>query len=145
MKKLVQYRLFGAEEDLAEKELKDNNYTAKTNIPQYECHGPKPNIYTLINQDKYYQLLRNIKDSSLDESEKQFLELCATRHLQFNYQQIAEYYAHASKEMQELMEESALVIIDFGDAIANGYTLLMNRFGEIEEKDLIENGDEYEE
>ena len=36
----------------------------------------------------------------------------------------ADYYAHASKEMQELMEDSALVIIDFGKAIEKGYIRL---------------------
>ena len=48
----------------------------------------------------------------------------AKRHNCFNYQKIAEYYAGASKEMQELMEKSALVIIDYDDAIANGYVEL---------------------
>ena len=42
----------------------------------------------------------------------------------FNYSLIADYYAHASKEMQELMEQSALVILDIDDAIANGYVKL---------------------
>lgn len=144
MSRFTQYRLFGAEEDLAEKELKDNNYTAKVNIPQYEITGEKPNIYTIANYNKYFELLRKIDDSNVEEGEKQFLKYAATRHIQFNYREIAEYYAHASKEMQELMEDSALVIIDFKDAIAKGYTLLMDRFGAIEEEDLLENGDEYE-
>ena len=33
---------------------------------------------------------------------------------------IAEYYCHASKDVQRLMEESALIIIDFKDAIGGG-------------------------
>lgn len=37
---------------------------------------------------------------------------------------IAEYYAHATPEMQRLMEKSALVIIDINNAIANGYASL---------------------
>ena len=49
----------------------------------------------------------------------------AGRHTVFNYGLIAEYYAHASPEMQELMEKSALVIIDVDNAIANGYATLM--------------------
>lgn len=53
--------------------------------------------------------------------QKKFLRFGAYRHLCFNYSKIAEYYAHANKEMQELMEDSALVIIDFEDAIAKGY------------------------
>jgi hypothetical protein len=46
------------------------------------------------------------------------------RHIVFDYQKIADYYAHASKEIQELMEKSALVIIDFNKAIQNGYVKL---------------------
>ena len=48
----------------------------------------------------------------------------AQRHNVFNYKNIANYYANASEEMQELMERSALVIIDYEDAIRNGYVQL---------------------
>lgn len=44
----------------------------------------------------------------------------------FNYRNIAEYYAHATPEMQRLMEKSALVIIDMDNAIANGYAALFS-------------------
>ena len=56
--------------------------------------------------------------------DKDFLIQAARRHNVFNYRNIAEYYAHATPEMQRLMEESALVIIDVDDAIANGYATL---------------------
>lgn len=46
------------------------------------------------------------------------------RHLKFNYRNVAEYYAGATQAMQDLMERSALVIIDYEDAIANGYAKL---------------------
>ena len=111
-----------------EKLLQENNYTTKINIPQYEIKGLQPNILNLVNQTKYYELKRNIDKSNVSDEEKKFLYMAATRHLQFNYSLIAEYYAHANKEMQELMEQSALVIIDFEDAIKNGYTELLDRF-----------------
>ena len=60
----------------------------------------------------------------MSKEEKGFLLRAAGRHTVFNYGLIAEYYAHASPEMQELMEKSALVIIDVGNAIANGYATL---------------------
>ena len=41
------------------------------------------------------------------------LLLAATRHIVFNYQMLAEFYSQADKKVQELMEESGLVIIDF--------------------------------
>ena len=58
----------------------------------------------------------------------------------FNYKNIAEYYAHASKEIQELMEKSALVIIDVDDAIANGYVKLSETIA-----DLLARGEDYAE
>lgn len=135
-----QIRLFGLAEE--KEELKDNNYTAKINIPQYQMHGLCPQIYDLCNMNKYYQLTQKIDRSNVSDEQKRFLKLAATRHLQFNYSLIAEYYAHQDKEMQELMEDSALVIIDFDDAIKKGYTLLLDRFGKIEEEDLVMDDDE---
>jgi len=121
--------------------VEENNYTTKINIPQYEIKGLQPNISDLINQTKYYELKRKIDKSNVSDEEKRFLYMAATRHFQFNYSLIAEYYAHADKEMQELMEQSALVIIDFEDAIKNGYTELLDRFKKIEEKDILYSGD----
>jgi hypothetical protein len=53
------------------------------------------------------------------------------RHLVFDYRNIAEYYAKASIPAQRLMEKSALVIIDYEDAIANGYVKVSKRLREI--------------
>lgn len=61
----------------------------------------------------------------------------ATRHYAFNYKNIAEYYAHAPAEIQELMEESALVIIDYNNAIRNGYVQLSEDL-----KSLVESEEE---
>ena len=60
--------------------------------------------------------------------------MAASRHIVFNYSKIADYYAHASSEMQRLMEQSALVIIDIDDAIANGYVKLSKDIQELLDK-----------
>ena len=52
-------------------------------------------------------------------------------HSVFNYRNIAEYYAHATPEMQRLMERSALVIIDVDNAIANGYAKLSAKIADM--------------
>ena len=70
------------------------------------------------------ELLAKIEASNVSPDEKEFLRQAAARHTVFDYAKIADYYAHASKEMQELMEDSALVIIDFGKAIEKGYIRL---------------------
>lgn len=115
----------------------DKKYSTKVNIPQYLPSKIKPKIWQLCDKTKYNELVRNITTSDISEEEKEFLMFAATRHIVFNYAKIADYYAHASAEMQRLMEESALVIIDVDDAIANGYMRLSRNI-----KKLLEDSDE---
>ena len=102
----------------------DERYTTKVKIPQYEPSSIKPDVDELFVADKALELINQIKEADITESEKQFLRLAAYRHVKFNYGLIADYYAHSDTEMQKLMENSALVIIDIKDAIADGYTKL---------------------
>ena len=99
-------------------------YTKKINIPQYNPSSIKPDLSALANFQKYAKLIKEIDDSNVSSEEKSFLKFAATRHIVFNYAQIADYYAHSNEEMQRLMEHSALVILDIDDAIANGYVQL---------------------
>ena len=103
-----------------------NPYTSKINIPQYEITGDEPTLDELVNTYKVEKLFEEIDKSNVTDEQKTFLKRAAMRHLQFDYRNIAEYYAHQNKEMQELMEKSALVIIDLNNAIANGYAQLSN-------------------
>lgn len=103
----------------------DTTYTAKTALtPQYVPKEEKPAIEGLVDFEKYSKLLYHINQSNVTEEEKKFLRFAASRHIVFRYALIADYYAHATPEMQALMEESALVILDINDAIANGYVKL---------------------
>ena len=102
----------------------EKKYTKKIEAPIYEPKNKKPYIYELCDKSKTHRLMREIEASSLDYEEKKFLIDAARRHNVFNYEKIADYYAHSSKEMQELMEKSALVIIDFEKAIQLGYVKL---------------------
>jgi hypothetical protein len=90
----------------------------------------KPNIIEIVDTSKTMQLIREIQDSSLDKEEKEFLIEAARRHSVFNYEKIADYYAHSSPQMQYLMEKSALVIIDFEKAIQLGYVRLCEKIQE---------------
>lgn len=111
--------------DLGEEEAEDDKYTMRVNIPQYEITGDVPNIADMLDTAKTSELLENIeKATGITEEEREFLIRAAQRHNVFNYRHIAEYYANASVEMQRLMEESALVIVDVDNAIANGYARL---------------------
>jgi len=100
-------------------------YTGKIDIPIYE---PKrtapPHLSEVIDESKFLELAREIKSSSLPEEEKCFLLQAASRHIVFNYEEIAELYCHSTPEMKLLMEKSALVIIDFDRAIEYGLVKL---------------------
>ena len=106
----------------------DNWYTQKTDTPIYEPTGEKVEIDEMIKTDKYDELTSKIKEANIPDEIKDFLLKASTRHIQFNYKKIAEYYSNAPKEIQELFEDNALVIIDFNKAIEDWYTLLLNQF-----------------
>lgn len=111
--------------DLGDDDEDDDKYTLKVNIPQYEITGDKPNFADMLDSNKADSLIEEIEGAEgISDEERQFLIQAARRHNVFNYRNIAEYYAHATPEMQWLMERSALVIIDVNDAIAMGYAKL---------------------
>jgi hypothetical protein len=104
-----------------------NKYTQEINTPIYLPKGNIPSMYELYDNKKTEELINEINQSSLSDKQKQFLLYAAYRHTVFNYSQIAEYYCHAGEEMQDLMEKSALVIIDYNKAVENGYTLINDK------------------
>lgn len=131
---------FGFDLDFEEENEKDEDatYTNKIDIPHYEITGEKPSISELLKEDKSKELIKKINASNISDEEKNFLIKASTRHYAFDYSKIAEYYVHADKETQELMEQSALVIIDYENAIKNGYTLLSKEINKMSEEDYGE-------
>jgi hypothetical protein len=115
----------------------DNVYTRKIEAPTYEPKNEKPAPHTLYNTDKVEELIDKIKDLKLHNTEQAFLIYAAYRHTVFDYSKIADFYAHSNKEVQELMEDSALVIIDFDKAIENGYVKLTKDIAAAYEKNGI--------
>lgn len=107
-----------------EQKEQEQKYSNKIEAPVYEPSHEKPHIMTLCDATKTKTLIREINDSILPEEEKEFLRRAAWRHAVFHYERIADYYAHASPEMQRFMERSALVIIDFDQAIERGFVRL---------------------
>ena len=99
-------------------------YTGKVEAPVYEPKNEQPHLAMLCDYTRVRRLLAEIEASSLGDDEKKFLSAAAWRHAVFHYERIADYYAHASMEMQALMEASALVIIDFDQAIERGFVNL---------------------
>lgn len=119
----------------------ENPYTMKVDVPHYDIKGECPLISDLVNLEKTKELEKEIKNANISKEQKEFLLKASQRHLVFDYSKIAEYYAHQDKEMQELMEKSALVIIDFGDAIKNGFVEIRKEIEEIYNQEV----DDYDE
>jgi hypothetical protein len=102
----------------------EQKYTEKVLTPIYEPKNKCPHVLELCDASKTRKLITEIKESNVSDEIKDFLILAAQRHIAFNYSKIADFYAHSSKEIQKLMERSALVIIDFELAIQYGYVKL---------------------
>jgi hypothetical protein len=119
--------LFGIENfviDLNEEE--NETYTRKVESPIYTPSGENPNIDTLFDTEVTDKLIAEIDEMVESTEIKIFLKFAAHRHTKFNYKNIAEYYAHASPIVKKLMEDSALVVIDFDKAIELGFVKLSN-------------------
>ena len=125
----------------SEKDLKIFNsgneevYSGKIKAPIYEVKNKKPSISEIVNNKKTKKLINKIENSSVSEEEKDFLKNASMRHMVFNYSKIADYYAHSDQEMKELMEESALVIIDYKKAIENGFVQLSEYLMSLQKND----------
>ena len=109
----------------------DNPYTMKVEIPIYEPKTSCPEIEQLYSSEKCNKLIEEIEQDNISDDIKAFLKLAAYRHLKFSYKDIAEFYCHQNKEVQDLMEKSALVIIDFDKAIENGYVKFVEEINEL--------------
>ena len=107
---------------------KESIYTSKIASPIYEPTGACPAVTSLCDSEKSNQLIAEIKNAQIEDSVKEFLIMAAKRHLVFDYQNIAEFYAHADNETKSLMERSALVIIDHKRAIEEGFLKLSEGF-----------------
>lgn len=108
----------------------ENIYSTKIESPVYIPTGPKPPIAELYDLETAEKLIAEIDASALPEDEKRFLRFAAYRHVVFDYRNIAEYYAHSSAKTQEIMENSALVIIDFNKAIEKGFVQMTKDLAE---------------
>ena len=98
----------------------EEGYTQTVDVPIYTPEGPMPSIEELTDRSTADELIQEIKEAEVLPETEAFLLDAAERHVAFNFQRIANYYAHSTPEVQALMERSALVIIDYNQAIENG-------------------------
>ena len=104
----------------------DGLYTTKIESPVYEPKSEvAPDPLELYDDTRTRRLLQEISETEgLDPDLELFLRAAATRHTVFRYDRIAEFYAHAPANVQRLMEESALIIIDYDRAVELGFVRL---------------------
>lgn len=123
--------LLAGEDSLTQDPI-DDFYTHKIDSIQYEPSELAPSsLDEMVDETKTQALIEEVRNSDLKPEEKQLLILAAYRHLKFNYKKVADFYAHASPQCQALMEKSALVIIDYEDAVKNGYVRITKQLREI--------------
>ena len=116
-------------------------YSSKIEAPQYNITGANPDLGDLYDTEKADALAKEIDEADVPKKVKAFLKVAAMRHVVFNFRNIAEYYAHADAKVQRLMEKSALVIIDFEDAIRNGFVIVSEKMAALRG---MEGGDDAE-
>lgn len=112
-------------EDYVKKEMQE--YSSDVGGLDYEPTGEIPDYSELYDKTKFDALIEMIEGSDLEFETKELMKLFATRHIVFNYSKIADLYAASEKNVQEVMESMALVVIDFKDALKNGYAVLSEK------------------
>lgn len=136
----------GLDELIAEAESRSAEegfeYSSKIEAPQYNITGENPALEELYDSEKADELAREVDEADVPRNVKKFLRLAAMRHVVFNFRNIAEYYAHADAKVQRLMEKSALVIIDFEDAIKNGFVMVSEKMDALRGKAESEAGND---
>lgn len=105
-----------------------DKYVTNYDPPIYRPSNKKPPISELLTTAKTNRLIREIKrEKNITSEERLFLLEAAKRHNVFNYEKIADYYAHSNDECKSLFEMLALVIIDYNKAIQYGYASLSQK------------------
>ena len=127
-------RLTGFREDLV-LNPDEERYTKKIVPPVYEPSSQKPLLSELYQNLQETELLEKIKNTPMEQEEAEFLREAVHRLTRFDYKKIADYYANTENVgLKAIMEDLALVIIDYDKAIELGYIKLSN--------DLLLNDDE---
>lgn len=111
--------------DWGEENQDDAEYSRNIDAPIYEPKNEKPEVSELFDNSKTLSLIEGINaQDNLSDKEREFLIIAARRHTIIRFDLVADYYAHSPIDIQDLMETSALVIIDFDKAIELGYVKL---------------------
>lgn len=116
---------YGIELSQVSKDEGESPYTSAALNPIYEPRGESYKPRDLYDDSKALQLAQRVTElEDIDEDLAAFLIAATSRFIEFRYDRIAEYYASAPPHIQRIMEELALVIVDFDQAIERGFLSL---------------------
>ena len=103
-------------------------YTTKIEVPIYKPSESCPSLNECFDNKKTLQLIKIVTDSSLPVDIKQFLLLACHRFTIFNFDKIADFYAHQKNiEVKDIFEQLALIIPDYDRAIELGFVKLSKK------------------
>lgn len=106
----------------------EDKYTKKITAPIYDPKNECPKLEELYEKNKTLKYIEKIEKANIGEKEKEFLKEAAHRFTKFDYKNIADYYSNIksedNKEIKDLIEELALVIIDYDKAVELGFVSL---------------------
>ena len=118
------------------KKLKDPNTTLEDLLKEdellQELKSQNNDLINFFNKEKIKQMLNYITKEQEDDKLKGYkFPFVCSQIFGLEIDNIMKYFFITNKEMQELMEQSALVILDIDDAIANGYMKLSENIQQI--------------
>lgn len=117
-----------------EEDIDTDRYKNFADQIQYEPTGRNCSLAECADYGKYKELIAEINKIELPAEIAEFLRMAATRHIVFNYRNIAEYYAKAPANIQQLMEQSSLVLVDFDNAVKNGLCQLHDKLEKLRDE-----------
>lgn len=121
-----------------EDEDTEDTYTSKIEGIQYEPTGESVDLSDLYDDSRTHELIEEIQSAEIPDDIKEFLSLAATRHIVYDFRNIAEYFAQADADIQALMERSGLVIVDYEKAIEYGFVQLSKDIEDMRESEYGE-------
>lgn len=107
--------------DIPKVEKADTEQMMEVQIPVYEPSDIKPEITSCYDDSRTSNLLEEIDSSTADEGLKKLLRIRASFFTQFNFQKIADYFAHSDDETKQLIKKLGLVIVPPKEAQELGY------------------------
>lgn len=101
--------------------MKKELYSNKIKLPIFDPTGKQVTLDECVNVDQFIKYMDEIdkykSENKINEQQYKFLKLAASRFIVFNFENIAEYFCQTNSDMQKIMQDLALVLIDYDNAL----------------------------